>query len=162
MNVWFPLRSLVRSSRSNTEECKIQGVTLLIISPLICFAARSSPQWWMDSICQDPDGDPRQQGWQRGGRRCWVSCLDVRWACSLCPRHPSMPERRVCSQGLRAVFGVLSVSIPVAFCGPSCVQCYTPYTSHVPTHPKSVFYLGVSCLKNKRGREPFRGLIVAF
>lgn len=85
----FPLHALV--SRSSTEECKIQGVILLIISPLICFAACGSPQWWMDSICQDPGGDPRQQGWQRGGRRCWVGCLDVRCACSLWP--PSFHAR---------------------------------------------------------------------
>lgn len=115
-SIWFPLHSLVRSGRSNTKACKMQGVILLIISPLICFAAGSSPQWWMDAICPDPGGDPRQSGWQWGGRRCWVSCVDVRWACPLWPAHASRLELRVCSQGLRAVFGVLSnISISVAF-----------------------------------------------
>lgn len=153
-SIWFPLHSLVRNDRSDNKECKIQEIILLIISLLICLAACRSTQWWMDTICPDPGGDPRQQGWQRGGRGCWVSCLDVRWVCPLW-RPPFHARTQSAVKAPVQCLAFFLYQYPRGILG--AILCsVSPYSPRVPTHSKSTPAFLPLCprLKNKWGREP--------
>ena len=86
--------------------------------PFICFAARSTPQRWMDPICQDPRGDPCEQSGQRGGKHRGVVCLVAVSRPSPASPSPSRAPRPQPSPPLCA----FSISIAVTFWAPCCAS----------------------------------------